>query len=57
MLKFVTLKKGSVIVIQTVHPLEEGKADHLLKEMKQVFPDHQVLLPNGAELIILEPEE
>jgi hypothetical protein len=56
MLSIVTLKKGSVVVVKTVHPLPEEKADRLLTELKKVFPDNEVLLPNGAEIIIIEPE-
>lgn len=56
MVTTITLKKNSIVVVKTVHPLPEEKADRLLTELKKVFPDNEVLLPNGAEIIIIEPE-
>jgi hypothetical protein len=56
MVTTITLKKGSVVVLKTPKPMPEAMAEKVLAELKNMFPDNEVLLPNGAELIIIEPE-
>ena len=56
MIERIKLKKTDVIVLQTKTPMPEAMADKVLEELKKMFPDNEVLLPNGAELIILERE-
>ena len=50
------LKKTSVVVLQTKTAMPEQMAEKVLEELKKMFPDNEVLLPNGAELIIIERE-
>ena len=56
MVTTVKLKKGSVVVLKTVNPMPEAMANKVLAELQRMFPDNDVLLPNGAEIIILEQE-
>lgn len=50
------LSKKSVVVLQTKIPMPEQMAEKVLAELKKMFPDNEVLLPNGAELLIIEQE-
>lgn len=54
MITTIALKKGSVVVLKTPHPLPEIMAERLLVDLKKAFPDNEVLLPNGAEIFIIE---
>lgn len=56
MVSTIKLKKGSIVVLKTPAPLPEVMAEKVLAELKKMFPDNEVMLPNGAELIIIEPE-
>jgi len=56
MLTTFKLKKSSVVVLKTKTPMPEDMADKVLAELQKMFPNNQVLLPNGAELIIIEQE-
>ena len=53
MLERIKLKKSDVIVLKTT-TMPDQLADKVLIELKKMFPDNEVLLPNGAELIIIE---
>ncbi len=54
MLERIKLNKSDVIVLKTPTPMPEQMAEKVLKQLNEMFPDNQVLLPNGAELIIIE---
>lgn len=56
MVSTIKLKKSSVVVLKTPNPMPEAMAEKVLAELKKMFPDNEVLLPNGAELIIIEQE-
>jgi Mrp family chromosome partitioning ATPase len=56
MIKKVKLKKGSVIVVTTPNRMPAEMAEKVIKELREMFPDNKVLMPNGAEIIILEQE-
>lgn len=54
MITTLNLKRGSVVVVEPRNILSDDKAEKLLKELQEIFPDNKVLLPNGAKLVILE---
>ena len=56
MIERIKLKPSDVIVLKTKAPMPDLMAEKVLEELKKMFPDNEVLLPNGAELIILERE-
>ena len=56
MIERIKLKNTDVIVLKTKTPMPEEMAEKVLAELQKMFPNNQVLLPNGAELIIIEQE-
>jgi hypothetical protein len=56
MIERIKLKQGDVVVLTTKSPLPDQLAEKILVELKNMFPDNQVLLPNGAELTIIEQQ-
>lgn len=56
MIERIKLKKGDVVVLTTKQPMPEIMAERVLASLNKMFPDNEVLLPNGAELIIFERE-
>lgn len=56
MIERIKLKKSDVIVLKTTAPMPEQLAEKVLAELNKMFPDNEVLMPNGAELIIIERE-
>jgi hypothetical protein len=56
MIEVQKVKKGSLIVLRTRQILPDKLVEEITEKLKQVFPECEVLLPNGAELTILEAE-
>jgi hypothetical protein len=54
MIERVKLKKGDVIVVNTKNSLSTDAAEAVVRKFKEAFPDNEVMLPNGAEIFILE---
>ncbi len=43
-------------MLKTKTPMPELMAEKVLAKLQEMFPNNAVLVPNGAELVIIEQE-
>lgn len=52
----IVLKKGEVLMIETKDSLPDKVASEIRDKFKEIFPDIEVFIPNGAKVTILSAE-